>query len=150
MNSRGRNPDDVALKWALRQAALRNRQWRRLEGGKETGTDGLIVPKGMPSPEHYHLVYNVPKDHLSLPHFADTYVMAREAYQKIFDLGMQAQPNCEFYDDGTIGLEMRIQGRADLWWVVLEVAACIRAACLNAVEREKRKRSFVIVPDGIE
>lgn len=145
MNLSSPPPDDAGLKWALRQAALRNRQWTRLEGG--AGSDGLIVPQAKPSPEHYHLVYNIPKDNVSIPHFADVYVTAREAYEKIYQLGMAAQPNAEFYDDGLVGIETRLHGRADLWWIILEVAACIKAQCLNRVEREKLKRQLVLVPE---
>jgi hypothetical protein len=135
---------DVAVRWALRQARLRNQQWRRLGDGATE--DGLIVPRAMPSPEHYHLVYNVPKDELSIPHFADVYITAREAYQKIYDMGNRAK-FAEFYDDGTIGLETRLHGRADLWWIIVEVAACIKANCLKNVERQKLKRQLILVPE---
>ena len=142
---------DVAVRWALRQARLRNQKWRRLDGGAEqVGGDGLIVPAAQPSPEHYHVVYNIPKENLSIPYFADVYITAREAYQKIYDLGIRAEPNAEFYDDGTIGLETRLHSRADLWWIILEVAACIKGGCLSRVNREQQKRKMVLVPENWE
>ena len=131
----------------MRQAALRNRQWKRLEG--EAGEDtGLIVPRAQASPEHYHLVYNAPKENVSIPDFGTVYVTAREAYQKVYDLGMRAQPNAEFYDEGLVGFETRMAGRADLWWIVVEVAACIKARCLRSVERAQQKRQLVLVPES--
>lgn len=137
--------DDAQLRWALKQAALRNRQLRRLEGGARE--DGLILPKAMPSPEHYHIVYNVPKENISVPHWAKVYVDAKEAYQQVYDLGKQAEPNTEWYgDDGVVGIETRLHGRTDLWWVVLEVAACIRSSCLSTVAREQQKRRLILIP----
>jgi hypothetical protein len=145
---------DAQLRWALRQAALRQVQMKRLEGGTvgEAQANGLILPPGpraQASPEHYHLVYNVPKENLSIPHFAIAYVTAREAYQRMYSLGMEAAPNSEFYDDGQVGIETRLHGRADLWWIVLEVAACIKSQCLNLISREQRKRSLVLLPDEV-
>lgn len=139
--------DDAQLRWALKQAALRNRKWKRLEGG--TGEDGLILPQAMPSPEHYHIVYNVPSENISVPHFADVYVEAKEAYEKIFVLGKEAEPRAEFYDEGLVGIETRLHGRTDLWWVVLEVAACIKASCMRTVEREKQKRRLILLPGDV-
>lgn len=140
----GNEHDDPSLRWALKQAALRNHRYRRLEG---TG-DGLLVPRAQPSPEHYHVVYNIPSDNISIPHYTDVYVSAREAYQKLFEMGKAAEPRCEFYEDGKVGIETRLYGRADLWWIVLEVAACIRSACMDRIQREKLKRQLLIVPEA--
>lgn len=139
---------DDQLRWALKQAALRNAQQRRLGdvAGVE-GPAGLLLPRAQPSPEHYHLVYNVPKDEISVPNFSKVYITSKEAYQEVFDLGMRAQPNAEFYENGTVGMETRLHGRADLWWIVVEVAACIKTQCLSTVAREQQKRRLVIVPE---
>lgn len=108
--------------------------------------NGLIVPAGaQPSPEHYHLVYNVPKEGVSIPHYADVYVTSREAYGKIWEIAQQAEPNVEYSDDGRVGLETRLHGRADLWWVVLEVAACIRSACTKTIDRGKLKKRLILL-----
>jgi len=141
------NPNaDPRLVLALKQAVLRNQQWKRLHDD-EPREDGLIVPRATPSPEHYHVVFNIPKDDLSIPNFREIHISAQEGYQKIFDYAMAAQPNVEFYDEGIVGLEMRMPGRTDLWWVVLELAACVKASCLNLVSREKLKRTLVLLPE---
>lgn len=115
----------------------------------DDGEGGLLVPSSYVSPEHYHVVYNIPKDNLSVPRFYEVHIEAKDAYQTIFDLAQQGNQNAvEYYDDGTIGLEMRMKGRADLWWVILEVAACIKRACLSRVAREKLKRSFRVVAES--
>lgn len=138
------NQDNAGIRYALRQAALRNRKRLRTEA---VTPEGLIVPHAQVSPEHYHLVYNVPRDELSVPDFSTVYVESKEAYQKMFELGQEAEPNVEWYEDGKVGLEMRLKGRADLWWIILEVAACIKSQCLKKTEREIQKRRLVLVPE---
>ena len=149
------SPDqhDAQLRAALRRAAFEQRKVFR--SMSET-SDGLLIPttahtpKAAPSPEHYHIIYNVPKDGLSIPDMNRVYVTSKEAYQKIWDTAQQAEPNVEYYDEnGTIGIETRLHGRADLWWIVLEVAACIRSKCLKTLNREQQKRKLVLVP-GME
>lgn len=122
---------DGHLRAAMRRAFFEQRKQHR-----QVGPDGLWTPTGTtlskaaPSPEHYHVLYHVPKDDRTIPDFSRVYRTAREAYQKIFDMAQQAEPNVEYYDEnGTIGIETRLHGRSDLWWVILEVAACIRSGC---------------------
>lgn len=150
MNSgRDAERNDAALRYALRRAAIEQRKiFRQLE----TRPDGLVIPTTtwtMPSPEHYHLVYHVPKTGTSTPDFARIYIDSKDAYRQIWEYAQQAEPNVEYGDDGQIGMEMRLHGRADLWWVVLEVAACIRSACEQNVSREHRKRQLILLPDQV-
>lgn len=136
---------DAQLRWAAKQALLRQQQLRRFS---EPNEDGLILPRATPSPEHYHIVYNVPKENLSIPHMTKLYVSSRDAYQAIYDLGQQAEPNTEYYDEtGQIGIETRLHGRADLWWIVLEVAACIRSSCTKPLEKMQQKRRLILLPE---
>jgi hypothetical protein len=139
-------PDDGQLRAAMRKAFLKNAQQRRTL--RETNDSGLIIPatKAAPSPEHYHIVYHVPKDEIAIPNYREVFISSREAYQKIHDMAKQAEPRVEWYDDGQVGLETRLHGRADLWWIVLEVAACIRSKCTRTLERKDLKRRLILLP----
>lgn len=100
-----------------------------------------------PSPEHYHLIYNVPKDNISIPHWAKAYITSKEGYEEVYRLGKAAEPNVEWYDDGTVGLETRLHGRADLWWIVVEVAACVRSGCAKVLAGLEPARRFITKPE---
>jgi hypothetical protein len=104
------------------------------------------VPDPEPSPEHYHIIYHVPKEGLSLPRWNTSYVTLKEAREYIFDLGLKAEPRAEFYENGQVGIETPMHGREGLFWIVLEVAACIRSG-LHAESRTiQMKRSLVLMP----
>lgn len=128
MTSRRPPPDDGGLRAALSRAASVQEHARRFS---RKNPDGLLLPtpKAVPSPEHYHVVYTIPKEELRIPHFRITFRTTREAYQHVFDLAQQAEPNVEYYEDGQVGLEMRMRQRSGLWWVILEVAPCIAQGC---------------------
>jgi hypothetical protein len=117
---------DAQLRRAMQIAALLQKQ----EARRIDPDTGLSLPRQwVPSPEHYHLIYHVPKDSVSVPDFKRRFEKSKPAYQAIFDMAQQAEPNVEYYDDGTIGMEMRMHGRAGLTWVVMEVGACMRNGC---------------------
>lgn len=121
--------NDQQLRRAMAMAALsgaRQRATRRIDPDT-----GLIHINPTISPEHYHIVYNIPKENLSIPRFSERFDIIKPAYQAIFDLAKEAEPNVEYYNDGTIGLEMRMKGRTGTMWVVLEVGVCLRANCPN-------------------
>jgi hypothetical protein len=100
--------------------------------------------------EHYHLIYHVPTENLSIPYFKDVYPTAREAYLRVAELGRQAEPRTEWFDDGEVGFETKLPGRMGLYWVVVEVTGCIRGACRQFMTREMLKRTLVIVPEDGE
>jgi hypothetical protein len=131
------------LRAALKRASIRqSAQQRSL---MRSSGDGLILPRAQPSPEHYHVIYHVKND-VSVPDFRRVYISSREVYEYIHDLAQQAEPNVEWYEDGKVGFETRLHGRADLWWVVLEAAACIRNECTKTLERANLKRRLVLLP----
>jgi hypothetical protein len=142
--------DDQSLQRQGKLAIARNRKARRSQ--KKLGTwdgrtaSGIIVPDPEPSPEHYHIIYHVPKEGLSLPRWNTLYVTLKEAREYIFDLGLKAEPRAEFYENGQVGIETPMHGREGLFWIVLEVAACIRPACLQNFDRARMKRSLVLMP----
>jgi hypothetical protein len=142
--------DDQSLQRQGKLAIARNRKARRAQ--KKLGSwdgrtaSGIIVPDPEPSPEHYHIIYHVPKEGLSLPRWNTLYVTLKEAREYIFDLGLKAEPRAEFYENGQVGIETPMHGREGLFWIVLEVAACMRSACMQNLERSKLKRSLVLMP----
>lgn len=142
--------DDKSLRAQGQQAIQRNRKTRRAlkrQGSWDGRTaSGIIVPDPEPSPEHYHIIYHVPKDSISLPHWAQVFVTLQQAREYVQDLGRKSEPNTEWYENGQVGIETTMHGREGLWWINLEVAACVRAPCLTLVKRENMKRSLVLMP----
>jgi hypothetical protein len=136
------SPNDGQLRIALKHAAAKQAAQRRQFLRSE---DGLLTPQAQPSPEHYHLIYHVKND-VSVPDFKRVFLSSREAYQKIYEMAQQAEPRVEWYEDGRVGFETRLHGRADLWWVILEVAACIRSTCKKTLERNTMKRRLILLP----
>jgi hypothetical protein len=122
---------------------------RRLqkEGRYESTTaSGIIVPDPEPSPEHFHVIYVIPKEGIAIPHWADVFLSRQQAREKLQEIGLSGEPNVEWYEDGRVGVEMRLRDRTDLYWVILEVAACVRGACTATVRRENLKRALFVVP----
>jgi hypothetical protein len=140
------------LQRQLRRAAGRNRQVRREV--KKAGVfdhrtaSGIIIPDPEPSPEHYHHIYSIPGDGISMPRWAVAYLDVTDARKAMQEIAQQAEPNVEWYEDGRIGLEMAMAERTGLFWVILEVAACVRSTCAPTVRRENVKRSLVVMPGG--
>lgn len=137
--------EDAEVRAALVRAAnFQRRQFKLLQSLSPKGPAPRIQAE--PSPEHYHLIYNVPKDGISIPHFQELYVTSREGYQKIHEMAREAEPNVEWYEDGQVGFETRLHGRTDQWWIVLEVAACIRSTCGKTLARKDQKRKLILLP----
>lgn len=134
---------DAQLRAAMKRSMMLNHAATRRLAVSE---GGLITPQAQASPEHYHLLYTVPKLNLQIPSFASLYVTSREAYEKIQELAQEAEPNVEYYDEGPVGMEMRLHDRIQLWWVVIEVAACIKSACTKDVNRAQLKKSLIVLP----
>lgn len=131
----------------LRAAMKRSMMLQRAATRRLTVSDGgLITPQAQPSPEHYHLVYMVPKMNLQIPSFASLYVTSREAYEKIQQLAQEAEPNVEYYDEGPVGMEMRLYDSAQKHWVIIEVAACIKPRCTTEIDRAHLKKSLILLP----
>lgn len=134
-------PPDRQLRQAIREARRANQEYRQQAN---TG-DGLYIPRAIPSPEHYHIIYHVPKDSISIPNYREVFVCSRDAYARLQDTALQAK-HVEYYENGQIGVETPIHGRTGLWWIRLEVAACIRSTCANSVDRARRKRQLMLLP----
>lgn len=131
----------------IRAANLQRQNLKRLQStGLDMGLGQTYIPKAAPSPEHYHIIYHVPKDGLSIPHFKEVYTTSREAYVKIHEMAQEAEPNVEWYEDGQVGFETRLYGRADMWWLVLEVAACIRSACTKIMQKNAMRGKLILLP----
>src|SRR4029078_11500003 len=103
----------------LRKAAKDARRGNRGAPQRGPGPDGHRRKPAID--EHYHVVYHVPAENLAIPYFKEVFSTARLAYLKIGDLGRQAEPRTEWYDDGQVGFETRVPGRAGLFWVIVEV-----------------------------
>ncbi len=145
-----------------KKAVQRNRKSRRTL--KKAGlfdnrtASGIIIPDPEPSPEHYHVIYNVVRpeeDEISLPHWKMVFMTATEAYDYIAMLGKAAEPNAEWYDEkdghpfGGVGIETTMHGRGNkLFWIVLEAAQCVRSSCRPNLSRENLKRSLLVLPGG--
>ena len=135
---------DSSLRLAARAARDRQRAARR-HGPGLTGHK-----HGPATEEHYHVVYHVPSENIAIPYFKETFGTAREGYLKIAELGQRAEPHVEWYEDGEVGFETYIPGRAGWFWVVVEIMGCVRRRCLQNLPRELRKRHFRFVPDDGE
>jgi hypothetical protein len=138
------------LQQQSRKAIQSNRASRRKH--KRLGTfdgrtaSGIVVPDPEPSPEHFHAIYNIPAEGLSLPHWRQVYLNRHEAREAIAEIARQGEPNVEWYEDGQVGVEMRMPDRTGLFWIILEIAACIRSQCVASLRRENVKRALVVLP----
>lgn len=138
------------LQKQMKRASRQNRESRRkvTKAGlfDHRTASGIIVPDPEPSPEHYHIIYHVPKEGLSIPHWQTPYIEAHDAWEEMKRVGQLSEPNTEWYEDGQVGIETTMHDRTGLFWVILQAAACIRSTCAPAVRRENVKRSLVVMP----
>lgn len=143
------NSDDKAQSDALRRAALaareRSRILRETMGNRTLA--GLVPNRRPPTPEHYHLIYHVPSENLAIPYYAEVFATAREAYERMHQMGLESEPNTEWYDEGLIGIETTVHGRTGLWWLLIEPARCIRSACRQFMTKDFRRRQLILVRD---
>lgn len=138
------------------RARRQNRRDRRLytkPGTMDHKTaSGIIIPDPSPSPEHYHVIYNVVRpeeDEISLPYWKQVFLSPTEAYDFIRDIGLKAEPNAEWYDNGSVGIETTMHERGQkLFWIILEPAQCVRSTCMANLRRENVKRSLFVLPGG--
>lgn len=142
MNSGNRPRPDAELRKQAQRASRQNKKYLK----SLTGGGGILTPRAQPSPEHHHIIYHVPKEGLSIPHFEEVFLDSKSAYQRLKETADKSNGNCEFYDDGRVGVETRLHGRTDLWWVILEVAACIRSSCAKNVGKLQQRGRLIILP----
>jgi hypothetical protein len=132
----------------LRTKALatreKNRRIRRLEGKRGPG----VYPRPVRTPEHFHIAYHLPSDNIVIPYFAEVFATQKDAYSRVKDLGDEAEPETEWYENGLVGIETPIHGRSGLWWVVLEVTRCVRSGCRPYLPRDLKLRQMVVLPDA--
>lgn len=122
-----------------RQDRRRNKQYGSFDG--RSGVQGIIVPDPIPSPEHYHLLYHSVKDDVTIPYWDKVFLSHTEAYEEVARVGKEAEPNCEWYEDGRVAIETTLHDRSGLWWIILEPAACMRGHCAPLVRRENIRRN---------
>src|SRR6266540_1414180 len=66
---------------------------------------GIIVPDPLPSQLHYHVIYHVPAEGVSIPHWKMCFLTPNAVREHIAELGQKAEPNTEWYEDGQVGIE---------------------------------------------
>lgn len=132
----------------LRHAALQtratNRRIRRLGGEHGPG----VFPRPVRTPEHFHIAYHVPADNIVIPYFAEVFVTQKDAYLRVKDLGEETEPETEWYENGLVGIETTLPGRAGLWWIVLEVTRCVRSGCRQFLPTTLKRRQMMILPNA--
>lgn len=139
---------------ALRRAALAARERSRVlratmeARSQHEGFKGLLkFPRSQNTPEHYHIIYHVPSENLAIPYFQEIFATQHDVYERMQQMGLESEPNTEWYEEGLIGIETTLHGRTGLWWMLLEPARCIRSACRQFMSREFRKRRLLILPN---
>jgi hypothetical protein len=141
--------EERAANEPLRSAALavreRNRAYRRQYGreGKPAG----VHPRPARTPEHYHIAYHVPADNIVIPYFQEVFETSHAVYARLKEMGQEAEPRTEWYDNGLVGIETTLAGRSGSWWVVLEACRCVRSSCRPFLSKSLRKKQMLIVPD---
>ncbi len=147
-------PGQLILSTSIREAAApairQNRKDRRRfkKQGRFDGVtaSGIIVPDPLPSQLHYHVIYHVPAEGVSIPHWKMCFLTPNAVREHIAELGQKAEPNTEWYEDGQVGIETSLHGRTGLWWVILQAAGCDRSTCAPSVKREQTKRALILMP----
>jgi hypothetical protein len=128
----------------MKLARARNRAHRRALGQKSGQSPFAVKPA--PTPEHYHILYNVPKADVAIPHWAELFTDLKDLYIRMKEMGDASEPNTEWYDDGRVGIETTLHGRTGLWWIVLEPARCVRTQCRAPLARMQQKKRLVLLP----
>lgn len=136
----------------LRRAALAARERSRAvrammesRSVNEKMLRGFGRPKN--TPEHYHIIYHVPSENLAIPYYTEIFATQHEVYTRMQQRGLESEPNTEWYEEGLVGIESTLHGRAGLWWLLLEPARCIRSACRQFMTRDFVKRRLIILPN---
>lgn len=145
--TQNQNPNE-----GLRRAALAARERSRVlreSMGNPSALAGLVKARRPPTPEHFHLIYHVPSENLAIPYYSEIFATAREAYERMHQMGLESEPNTEWYDEGMVGIETRVHSRAGLWWILLEPARCIRSACRPLMTKDFRRRQLVLVKNEL-
>lgn len=117
------------LRRAAQAARRRNKRLRQsLEGGDFEGALRLVSSNNQ-KPAHYHIIYHVLSENLVIPHFRVAFRTQKAAMLRLWELGRESEPQTEWYDNGMVGIETPMPGRAGLWWIQLEVAGCVAQGC---------------------
>lgn len=88
-----------------------------------------VIPADATISEHYHLLYSVPKLEAVVPDYERRYPSQRLAFLALKEIGEQAEPRVEWFDDGHIEFESRVHGMTGLHWMTAEIALCKRLIC---------------------
>lgn len=139
------HPPSDPLHKALLAARARNRAIRQATRSGGRGLSDLLAPR-MAS-EHFHLVYHLPREGLSIPYYKDVLSTVHDAFGRLHALGKQAEPQTEWYDDGTIGFETSLAGRLGKFWVVVQVTGCVLGSCQVHMSREQHRQKFTLLTD---
>lgn len=138
----------------LRRAALaareRSRALRAMMESRPTYDEAVrhVLARPTPTPEHFHIIYHVPSENLAIPHYGDLFATQREVYERMHEMGLESEPNTEWYEEGLVGIETTLHNRTGLWWVILEAARCIRSQCRPNLPKNFGKRRLMLVPGG--
>lgn len=109
------------------------RATENIDARERLATRGGPLPasiRAIPSPEHYHIVYEY--DGNIVPHFAVRYARQRDAYLEVKRMGDESEPNTTWGDDGRVQIETRLHDRTGLFRVTLRIAACVATRCGKA------------------
>lgn len=143
------NDPNVSIREEGRRVAERNRKRSLTHQGREQRRfqtlGGMNSEPGLvqvPRPSHYHIAYELPAEQRLVVHFQQRYDTQRQAYAEVHRMGMESEPQTEWYDDGRVMIETTLHGRSGLFRIVLRVAACINKKCGQAA-------SPIILPDSV-
>lgn len=146
------NTEEQTQNDGLRRAALaareRSRALRNMMGARASN-ESLLRGIGRPrnAPEHYHIIYHVPSENLAIPYYKEPFATQHDVYERMQEMGLDSEPNTEWYEEGLVGIETTLHGRSGLWWIILEPARCIRSACRQYITREFVKRRLILLPN---
>jgi hypothetical protein len=136
----------------LRRAALAARERSRaLRAMMESRSVNEMTLKGIGrprnTPEHYHIIYHVPRENIAIPYYKEPFATQHDVYKRMQEMGLDSEPNTEWYEEGLVGIESTLHGRSGLWWIILEPARCVRSACRQYMTREFAKRRLILLPN---
>lgn len=113
----------------MAQAFSRVRQQRRAQDPDYVAKqlDGVIAPKPVLSPEHYHISYEI--DNFTYPRTKQKFKKSRDAYLEVYRMAKQSKPEALFFEDGLVRIWTPVHGRTGLFSMFLRVVVCFMKNC---------------------
>lgn len=109
---------DADLRRAAKAARLNNEHMRLF------GSNGQLLSN---EDAHYHVMYD------DVVHIKVVYETAKLAFEEVYRLGVMSEPNTEWYEEGPVRIETRLEDRTGLHRVLLQVVEC-RNTCRRTAE----------------